>query len=189
MIHQLKTDVPVLERLRRRGRLIALLCLIVMAPIAAGCYGRFPLTKAVHKFNGKITDNEIIHNVVFWLFVIFPVYYIAQLGDAVIFNLIEFWTGSKVDLSSTTQQGDQTFALKSSPDGNELILTVTKRGEKIGESKFVRVEDGKYEVRDAQDRLTGMVVKTPDGNLNLTDANGRVLKTINPEGFAANAGI
>ena len=189
MINQMGMKGSLLEVMRRRGRRIAFVCLLAMAPVAAGCYGRFPLTKAVHKFNGKITGNEIIHNIVFWLFVIFPVYYIAQLGDAIIFNLIEFWSGSKLDLSSSTQQGENTITLKSSDNGNELVLTVAKKGETIGRSTFVRIEEGKYEVRDAENRLAGMVLRTPDGDLNLTDTKGRTLKTITADQIAAKPGI
>jgi hypothetical protein len=58
-----------------------------------GCYGSFSLTKKVYEFNGNVGD-KFINTVVFWVLNIVPVYSIAVFLDAVLFNLIEFWTGS-----------------------------------------------------------------------------------------------
>lgn len=67
---------------------------LLATPMLSGCYGTFPLSKAVHKFNGAF-DNKWVQTGIFWGFVILPVYHFAALGDALVLNAIEFWTGTK----------------------------------------------------------------------------------------------
>ena len=59
-----------------------------------GCYGPFLLTKKVHQWNGAVSDNKWIVEAVFLVCAWLPVYGIATLADAVIFNSVEFWTGN-----------------------------------------------------------------------------------------------
>jgi hypothetical protein len=176
-----------LGRINRQGRRIALVTLLSTAALTAGCYGRFPMTKALYRMNGSV-DNGIVRNIVFWLLVWIPVYWLAQLGDAVIFNLIEFWTGSSVDLSGEYDDGESRVTLKSSEDGNVLAMTISKAGEPDIVSRFVRVEEGRYELRDANDGLLGQVIHTPEGKLNLADVKGNTLQTIDVSEIATRPG-
>lgn len=59
---------------------------------AAGCTGSFKLTKSVHKWQTGF-ENKWVDEVAFLGCIIIPVYELATLGDAIIFNTIEFWTG------------------------------------------------------------------------------------------------
>jgi hypothetical protein len=59
---------------------------------ATGCYGDFALTRKLHQWNGSLGDKWV-NTLVFWALVIVPVYEVAALGDAIIFNVIEFWGG------------------------------------------------------------------------------------------------
>ncbi|MEQ9499849.1 MAG: DUF3332 domain-containing protein [Deltaproteobacteria bacterium] len=77
-------------------RLIALLAATTITGATVGttgCYGSFALTKKLHTWNGSL-GNKFLNTIVFWVLVIIPVYELITLGDAIIFNLIEFWTGS-----------------------------------------------------------------------------------------------
>lgn len=58
-----------------------------------GCIGSFGLTGKVYKFNRSL-GNKWIQWVGFLILVIVPIYGIAILADGIIFNSIEFWTGS-----------------------------------------------------------------------------------------------
>jgi len=72
-----------------------MLCLALLAaPMLSGCYGTFALTKAVYKFNGA-TDSKALQTGAFWLFLVLPVYNFAVLGDVLVLNVIEFWTGAR----------------------------------------------------------------------------------------------
>jgi len=72
-----------------------LLCLLaVFAATTTGCFGEFALTRKVYTWNDDVSDNNFVKTLVFWGLNVIPVYGIASFADLVIFNLIEFWTGS-----------------------------------------------------------------------------------------------
>jgi hypothetical protein len=80
--------------------LIVVLCLAVLV---SGCYGTFSLTKGLHHWNGTQT-NRWAQEGVFLLLVYVPVYGVTLLGDALIFNSIEFWGGTNPIASTSTAQ-------------------------------------------------------------------------------------
>lgn len=61
----------------------------------AGCYGGFNLTKKVHTWNGQVS-NKWVNTLIFWAFIIIPVYEVCTFVDAIVFNVIEFWSGKNV---------------------------------------------------------------------------------------------
>lgn len=75
--------------------------LILMATLASflmmsmfGCYGSFAFSKKVYDFNGSVSGDKFVNNLVFWLLNVIPVYGFAGFADVVVLNFIEFWTGS-----------------------------------------------------------------------------------------------
>lgn len=60
--------------------------------LLAGCTGPFALTKKVHTWQTGF-EEKWVDEAAFLGCVILPVYSLCTLGDAVIFNSIEFWTG------------------------------------------------------------------------------------------------
>lgn len=77
-----------------RKRASHALLIIALSLVAfGGCYGPFAVTKKVYDWNGTVQD-KFVRSGVFWIFVIVPVYPLCALGDTLIFNPIEFWTGS-----------------------------------------------------------------------------------------------
>jgi len=172
----------------RDGRLRAwavLLVLVAMVPAVAGCYGRFPLTRAVYNFNKQVSEDEVVQSVAMWAMVIIPVYGVAVLGDAVVIHLIEFWSGDPVDVGSRTLGDGTETALTPSADGREMVLAVSRDGRELSRTTFVRVSDGAFEVRDAEGRLAGTVRRTSSGALELTDAHGAVIRTLAAADVAA----
>ena len=89
--------------MKAMSRSLALLSLALSIPcLTLGCYGTFPMTNEVYDFNGDVGNNadsggKIIQTGVFW--VLTPVYVVAMVGDAVIFNMVEFWSGETVNVS------------------------------------------------------------------------------------------
>src|SRR5688572_9280960 len=68
--------------------------LLAVGMMAGGCYGPFHLVRKVWKWNGEVSDNKWVVEVVYLLTAhLIPVYGIAGLADAIIFNSVEFWTG------------------------------------------------------------------------------------------------
>lgn len=58
----------------------------------SSCMGNFALTKKLYKWNEGATGNKFVNNLIFW--VLSEVYGLTLFIDAVILNLIQFWSGS-----------------------------------------------------------------------------------------------
>lgn len=167
-------------------RRVCLVLLFAVAPsLMVGCYGRFPLTHAVYRFNGEVTENKWVHSILMWIFIILPVYDIAIIGDIIILNLIEFWTGDTLEISKYTREDGAEVVLAPSANGNEAVLTVTKDGKVLSVQRYVRQPDGSIRVLDEDGRLAGAVLPTDNGGLDLTDADGRIVHGIPAEALAA----
>jgi hypothetical protein len=163
-----------LARLRRSGSLALVLA---VAPFMTGCFGYFPLTRAVYKANNSV-ESGFLRNLLFWLFAILPVYGGAMLIDAIALNLLEFWLpGNRRDEVTLTEDG-RSIAFRPSEDGKEAWLTVSEGDRLVAEVRFVRVSDELCEVRDADGRLLGTAQRTASGGMDLSDADGRVLRTV-----------
>ncbi len=66
--------------------------LLVASLLLGGCTGSFQMTRKVYNFHRSQTDkwqDELL----FLAVAILPAYTLATLGDALVFNSIEFWTG------------------------------------------------------------------------------------------------
>lgn len=77
-------------------RIAPLLLATILATSAAGCYGSYGAFKAVHKWNGHATSNNVANSAIHFGLWVLPVYPLALLGDFIIFNNIEFITGEPV---------------------------------------------------------------------------------------------
>ncbi|MFH0793059.1 MAG: DUF3332 family protein [bacterium] len=167
-------------------RAVAFGLLLSTAPVlSVGCYGKFPLTKTIYHFNGSVTHNKFWQSVLFWVFLIIPVYKVAMLGDAIIFNLIEFWTGASLNVSVVTDQDGKTVALVPSEDGREVTLTVSEQGKVLSQTHIVKTSDTTFEIRDNAGQVTAGVVRTPSGDLLLNNAEGVTLKRLPANEIAA----
>lgn len=168
----------------RIRRWTALGLLLVAMPLLTGCYGRFPLTRLAYRLNGAV-PSDTLETVTFWAFLIVPVYPTAVVADAVVLNLIEFWTGASLLSSVVTEEDGTEIALGPSQDGREAVLTVTRGGKRLVESRFVRVSQGVLEVRNARGDVAGTVLVGPDGDIQLRDADGVTVSTIAAEEVVA----
>jgi hypothetical protein len=164
---------------QRWNRLVFSFTLLAIVPLALGCYGRFPLTKAVYRLNGDISGDKWIRSIVFWIFLIIPVYELANLADAIVLNLIEFWTGESIDVSQGTDAAGNRVALVPSADGNEATLTVSSPdGTALHEGRFVRADESSWTILDGNGEAQGSVVYTADGSIEIRDTDNHVLRAI-----------
>jgi len=161
-----------------------LVVVLGLAPGLTGCYGNFPLTKTVFKFNGSVSSKPL-QTLVFWGFLFLPVYSTALVGDTCGFNLIEYWTGARVDISRGNGPDGTVYAFEPSPDGGEAVLSLSRGGAPVDSLRFVRTPDHRVEMRDASGRLVGQVIPTPQGGLSLTDADGHPVQNLSAEQIAA----
>ena len=106
-------------------RIKKFVCAAVLAAFTCasvgGCYGKYALFNKAHKWMGQIGDkwiNSVVH-----LVLSAPVFGVCLLADAVLFNVIEFWTGSNpVAMNSDTYQetdenGNKIYAVRNT-DGS-----------------------------------------------------------------------
>lgn len=98
-----------------------------------GCFGGFELTKKVWEFNDGISDSKFLKTLMFYVLNIVPVYGIAGFLDVVIFNLVEFWSGSN-PIAMAEGQYEEQFA---KIDGQDYKITATKN-----KMSFQKIEDG-----------------------------------------------
>ena len=175
----------------RHRRALLYAVLLSCATLATSCFGRFPMTRAVYNGNrnvygsvgGDNTQRKMAQSVVMWLFI--PVYAGAAVGDMVVFNLIEFWTGSRTDVSYNHEANGTKVALTPSEDGREVTLTVLQQDQIVTQEHFVKISDREFEVRDPAGQLDGKITRDQDGSLRLTDAKGAVIQNISMRELAA----
>jgi len=71
--------------------------LTAIAMVAAlgttSCVGPYNAFNSVASWNSRVSDSKFLNELVYIGLYIIPVYGIASLGDALIFNSIEFWGG------------------------------------------------------------------------------------------------
>ena len=164
--------------------MVCLGLLVTMMPLALSCYGRFPLTHAIYRMNGN-AGGKVVQTVVFWFLVIVPVYSVAMFADAIIMNLVEFWTGDGVEVSSVQERDGVRVALEPATDGREAVLTVSRDGQPLTVQHMVKVSATAFEMRSATGELTGTVLKTADGGIQLGDADGRIIRTLTAADLAS----
>lgn len=73
--------------------------LVLATALLAGvpaCYGSYGATKTLHRWNGQATGNEVANSVLHFGLWVIPVYPLFIAGDFLIFNNIEFLTGTPV---------------------------------------------------------------------------------------------
>lgn len=155
----------------------ALLVAAILLPLLASCYGRFTLTRATYKWNGEVSDDKYIKSIVFWPMV--PIHAGAAIIDALIVNVMEFWTGNRVvNAASVQPDGTQMIITPASQPG-EAELRVEQPGQPAQSFLLVRLDDQRLEVRD---RSTGEILltgtRTIDGKLLLRDTSGNPVRTV-----------
>jgi len=83
---------------------LLIVCIILAT---SGCIGSFTLTRQVYNWNAGL--GKIGGELIFLAFVIIPVYSITMIGDALIFNTIQFWGGGTV-IDPPSKDLDSIFA-------------------------------------------------------------------------------
>lgn len=79
--------------MKKTAKLLTVLMLSSVLLFQTSCIGSFSLTGKVLDFNRDL-GNKFVSEAVFIAFCIIPVYEVATFVDAVVLNLVEFWTGS-----------------------------------------------------------------------------------------------
>jgi hypothetical protein len=95
--------------------------LVILLSFNTACYGPFNLTKKLYDWNGKVGD-KFVNELVFFAFIVLPVYEVTLFIDGVVLNSIEFWTGS----NPVAMNEDDIDVQLVNNDGNIYQITATK---------------------------------------------------------------
>lgn len=131
------------------------------AMMLTGCLGQNALFDTVQDWNATATNNKFVNQGISFVFWWVPVYGLSLLGDIVIFNSIEFWTGTnpiskegaKVagstetvndgmgNQAELTYNADGSISVLATSEGVEERYTLVKEGDKV-----IKIQDEQREV-------------------------------------------
>ena len=144
------------------------------AAASTGCYGKFAATKKLHDWNGSF-GSKFVSTLIFWLFLILPVYELFALGDALIFNLIEFWTGSNPLATVTHADGSTTTLARVGPDTVRVVRSV--EGQVVADVDLVVAGEAAGLTRDR----SGVVLATVEAHRSgVMVTRGERIETFSP---------
>lgn len=88
----------------------------------SSCLGSYSAFNRLKEWNTGLTDSKFLDNLIFWGLWIVPAYELFFIGDTVIFNVVEFWSGSNPVAMNEGDMEVETIA----KNGNTYRLTATK---------------------------------------------------------------
>jgi hypothetical protein len=152
----------------------AIVLLLSFGAFSSGCFGSFQVTRSLYDANRSVED-KYLRSVVTWIFII-P-YGFTAVADFLVFNVIEFWSGSNpvtsapvtreraggggTDVLTLSRDGAATVAVLGRYEGGILVSTLRIRDDGNGKVTSVEVAAGR-KVREAT------AVPRPDGSVDVT---------------------
>jgi len=131
-----------------------------------GCFGSFTLTHKLYEANASI-NNKFLQTIVMYVLLILPAYGGAAFLDIIIFNLIEFWSGSNPLSLEAGQMEEQLLTYK----GETYKITATQN-----KMQFTKIEDS------GLTDMGAMVFETEDLSWNfIKDGDATKLSSFNSE--------
>jgi len=102
------------------GRVITITLLAGFVPVTtAACFGTFPITRKVFRWNAGVHSDKWVRWLVFVLINIVPVYFSAAIFDMIFSNSVEFWTGK-----SPMAMAPGTTKHVEGPNGERAVMTL-----------------------------------------------------------------
>jgi Domain of unknown function (DUF3332) len=143
--------------------------IVVIAFFATGCTGPFELTHKVYNWQTSQSDKWS-DELCFLLVTLIPIYSIAMLADAIVFNSIEFWTGKNpVETSYVPPQSH--LAMKYDAKTDEVRVSLANNHGFIVQ----RTATGIIAKNDKGQVLYSAVQNT-NGDVTVYDSNGKLVK-------------
>ena len=180
-----------MQRSRRVG------CVMVAAALMlSGCFGPFNLTRRLYRWNSQVAgkwEREFMFILLAWA----PIYGLTLIGDAVVFNSMEFWTGnnpvdapSKAELPSLPHtkrivRGDEEAVLTCAmaADGRQLTIQQFRAGRPAGAFRIQRHE-GMTVGLNGEGQVVFTAQSLADGKILVTDGHGMRLASYSGEHVA-----
>ena len=129
-----------------------------------GCFGSFGLTKTLYEWNDGVSSSKFVKTLVFWGMSIIPVYAVGVFLDVIIFNLIEFWSGSNPiameegehEMQLVTFKGEQ-YRIEATKD---TFTTTQLSGDKAGEVRVMKFDRSDRTWKYSDSRVADQPVMT-----------------------------
>jgi len=166
---------------------------MALAIFASGCYGPFNLTRRLYQWNGQIGRDKWEREFVFLILIWAPVYSIATLADAVVFNSMEFWTGKNPVDRPSAQQHDHArtkrlarkesnvlLTYASTPAGAQLLIEQFRNGQTAG-SLRVEQRHGMTVGLDEEGRVLFTASSGSDGGIVIHNGSGEPVASYSAE--------
>lgn len=159
-------------------KIVAVLLVVAMGGGAAGCFGKFQLTRKLHEINQSV-DDKYVRSAVTWLFVI-P-YGITAFLDFTIFNLIEFWSGENPIAAGPATRvyasGDEKLSMTLARRGDATVATIERHRAGVLLSTLYVRDDGKGRVTSEYAVRGGETIRTSaaalrDGSVEVVTYSG-----------------
>jgi hypothetical protein len=154
------------ENMKSRLSILAISMLLILS-MGTGCIGNFGLSGKVRKFNLETSQDRWGREIVFVVLYVIPVYPFAGFLDIVVFNSIEFWTGTNpingsasvtpIAMDEWTTEDGTKVTMQGLPD-NSIDVNVVKPN---GDTRFfnlTRTDEGVT----ARDEAGDVIVSTAD---------------------------
>ena len=146
---------------------ILVVSMLLLFSMSAGCIGNFGLSGKVRKFNLETTEDRWSRELLFVVLYVIPVYPFAGFLDIIVFNSIEFWTGTNpingsasvtpIAMNEWTTEDGTKVTMRGLPD-NSIDVNVVRSD---GDTRFfnlMRTDEGVT----ARDEAGNVIVSTAD---------------------------
>src|ERR1041384_1872981 len=135
----------------------------------AGCFGSWNLTRKLWAWNKSVSPNKWVQWFVFLALVIIPVYEVCGgLGDTLIFNSVEFWTGTNP--MAMIDAGPRPVIARRTADGMQIRVNEAGKPSRVFD---IEVSDQGAVAREGSTVVSR--VTTLAGDATLLDGSGNVL--------------
>ncbi len=161
----------------KRRLSMGVISMLLIASMGTGCIGNFGLAGEVRKFNLEVTETRWGREIVFVVLQVLPVYSIAGLLDIIIFNSIEFWTGTNpingsasvtpIAMNEWTTEDGTKVTMQGLPD-NSIDVNVVRPDGEARYFNLTRTDEGVT----ARDEAGNVIVSAAD--LPMTALEGRI---------------
>jgi hypothetical protein len=156
------------------------LMLVLLAVFAlSACTGSFNLTRKVYDIHSSQEDRWV-DELLFLALIVIPVYELAAVGDILIFNSIEFWTGENpVSADSGGRDGLQVSLGRSETDGTLAVTAVGADGAEL--TLTLKQTETGTTAHDESGNIVFALVSDDAGGITVRDAEGELLRYFTPE--------
>ncbi len=153
---------------------------LTAAAATTGCWGSFAATNKLWKFNDGISESKWLKWLLFLGLIILPVYSLFILGDALIFNTIEFFTDKNpLSASRDLGNGQQLAFERDAQNPNRVRVEHRQDGKRVA-VWYVERHGDRFSLFDEQLRLVA-TTREDGGSVAVVDGSGAELVQVDAE--------